>query len=1206
MLRNSKLIHRLSLEQKISLILSSKLYQSSSVEGYTFPDFSLSMEPIMGQTNFKSTVYPKNSELAKTWNRKLIEEIARLEGEENNILSKNPIFKFNSLVGRSNISLDPYLTGDFIYHYFKGLSNSLSSSCYELMDSDEPVMIKKELLEMPDRISLSKGLMDFILVENYSDMVDIIENNNKCSNKVFFSKAKTKEELVRFISKGIYINFFVGDNYEEAFSYVKEAVELGTSSLAKLQNRLIKESDYNTLFNSGAIIPEEVLDKACDDYITLLLKLDENQKKSIAENKYVSDINNLPFDYKKHHKLALDAAREAVVMLKNESNTLPISSTKKVALIGDAAQNSEYYQEMFNGRIPTIFQTPYQIIHNYLELDTLDYAHGYVKNQDLTDSLLTNVREVTKQADVVLYYMWADEKTHKIPENQLKVLDEIYKTKQIPIVGVVYANSSIDMSFDDKCSALLLVGNLGQTISEAVLDIVTGNAYPSGKLTYDILNVKDAESNIEKEEFLLPHYMEESSDVRYPFGYGLSYANIVYKKLDINEGGVDVTIENISKFDGTEVIELYVQKENSSKTLSHKQLRGYANVHINSYETLKVHIAFDDETFKCYIKEKNCFGIEGGTYQIMVGDSSKSIKLNGKLTLSKYVDKRYAYDQEVVRNEAKTVHEFESSLDKAKSIKVGLRAFISLFIVLWAFGIMFLLWRAVLYEPFVLNGTGNANVVNYSFYGIIGLSIVLLVFAIIYIVKSSKKKKALIREYQKSDISLANVVKYMKDFETTKKVVYDIKDDEELETAKSAVEDIAGIKEDTEEAYTSVVNSDGEELENNEETQEVDLEVEKEAEEEVIIDINSATLTPEEIAQQEEEEMRQMEELAMSSEGADEFQDYEETVKFDNNQSLSQVCDRFMTYAENRGLILELSSVRSVLSNLGSTHILFINSKLKELLYDFITILCDFFGDKSHINYANESFLTPFNLAWKKRDDGSYEKTDFVNDVYNACRFKNNLNIIPLRINTLDNFDKYFKDFINYSNSPSYDHYMKLNRTQRIRIPENLVFLITIEDDDYTEKMSKELSTASSSVELIMRRNDKAPAEFEQPETLSYQYFNDLIYEAKKNNFISEDNWKRIDNLEEEINQIEPFSIGNKFVLAAERYSSIFMDCGGDEVDALDSILAEKLVPIIKTLKMYKQDNGIKNMVSLFEKHFGEENIPKTKRALQSSLHQEY
>ena len=66
------------------------------------------------------------------------------------------------------------------------------------------------------------------------------------------------------------------------------------------------------------------------------------------------------------------------------------------------------------------------------------------------------------------------------------------------------------------------------------------------------------------------------------------------------------------------------------------------------------------------------------------------------------------------------------------------------------------------------------------------------------------------------------------------------------------------------------------------------------------------------------------------------------------------------------------------------------------------------------------------------------------------------------------------------------------------------------------------------------------------------------------------------------------------------------MDCGGDEVDALDSILAEKLVPIIKTLKIYKQEGGIKTMVSLFEKHFGEENIPKAKRALQSSLHQEY
>ena len=1200
MLRNKKLIHRLTLEQKISLVLSSKLYQSSQVSGYTFPDFLLSMEPISNQTNFKSTVFPKNYELAKSFNRSLIEEVSRVSGEENNCLSKNPIFKFNSELDGSIISKDSYLTGDFIFHYLKGLSNSYSSSCYELVKREEDNLFNKEVNELPDRIVLSKGNMDFILVNSFAEMNEIMDNYPSLKDKVFFSKTSVKEDLARLINSGVYINFYDGD-FDEAFAYLKNACELGTNAYGRLQNRLITKKDFDALIDNGAALPVEMLDIACDNYISLLLKLDENHKKSVAENKYVSDLNNLPFDYKKHHNLAIKAAKETVVLLKNNSNVLPISSKKKVALIGDAAENYEFYQQMFSGRVPTIFQTPYQIIHNYLELDTTEYAHGYVKGQDTKDNLLDSLREVTKKSDVVLFYMWADDKTGTIPENQLRALDEIYTTKQIPIVAVIHATGSVDLSFENKCAAILLYGNAGQGISEAILDIITGSTNPSAKLTYDIY---DSDKVIESE-----NEGEEAKTIpgekRYPFGYGLSYSNIVYKNLEINEGGADVTIQNISKFDGEEVIELYIQKKKSNKSLSNKSLRGYAHVHINSGETLKVHIAFDDETFKCYLPEKKCFGVEGGQYEVFVGDSYDSVKLKGTINLSKLVDKKYAYTQSEIENDAKTVHEFETPLDKARGIKIGLRIFGSILFYLWFVGLCAYFWFTLAYTPFVRDGVGSMIVVNATMYALGALAVILLIVVIIYIARSAKKRKKYIEEYRKSDVSLANVLQVMKEFDVSRKVVYEIEETEEVENVKSTLDEIAGAEIEKEEKFDSTVEGAEEETEE-QETEEVDLEVEKEETEEPIVDIESAILSDEEIRAQEEEELRILEEIAEQSEGANEFESYEETVTFDNTQSLSQVCDRFMAYSENRGLILELSSVRSIFANLGSTHILFINSKLRDLLDDFITILCEFLGDKTHITTAEENWVSSFNLAWKKREDGSYEKTDFVNDVYNSCRFKNNLNVIAIKNVSMDNIDRYFKEFIDYSNYPSYEHYMKLNRTQKIRIPENLLFILTTEDNDYTEKMSYELATASSSVELIMRRNENVPEEFEKPDSLSYQYFNELIYEAKKNNYISEDNWKRIDNLEEEINQVEPFSISNKFVLSSERYSSIFMDCGGDEVDALDSILAEKIVPIVKTLKMYKQEGGIKNMVSLFEKHFGDENIPKAKRALQSSLHQEY
>ena len=387
MLKNNKLVHRLSTEQKISLVLSGKLYQSSSVEGYTFPEFVLSNSPIEGQENFKSTIFPKHNELVKTWNRKLIEEVARIEGEENNILSKNPIFNFSAKLDKFDISDDPYLDGDFIFHYLKGLQSSLAMSCFEVLHENAPEQIQKEINEFPNRFVLRQENMDFVLVQNYSEMAEI--QNDFGSQKVFFGKPSTKEEIVKLINHGVYINFFEGD-YEDAMAYLKQAVDLGSNAYGRLLNKQIRQYDYDVLLDNGAAMPMVLLDEACDNYISLLLKIDENRKKSIAENKYVSEVNKLPFDYKKHNDVALEAARQSIVMLKNNYNVLPISSRRKVGVIGDAAQNYDYYSGMFSGRVPTIFQTPY---------------HQSASNVSAAFSLIRNIRFLEQKKSAPFFMM---------------------------------------------------------------------------------------------------------------------------------------------------------------------------------------------------------------------------------------------------------------------------------------------------------------------------------------------------------------------------------------------------------------------------------------------------------------------------------------------------------------------------------------------------------------------------------------------------------------------------------------------------------------------------------------------------------------------------------------------------------------------------------------------------------------------------------
>ena len=391
-----------------------------------------------------------------------------------------------------------------------------------------------------------------------------------------------------------------------------------------------------------------------------------------------------------------------------------------------------------------------------------------------------------------------------------------------------------------------------------------------------------------------------------------------------------------------------------------------------------------------------------------------------------------------------------------------------------------------------------------------------------------------------------------------------------------------------------------EQIEEVEEVEEVEETIEETVEEvveeeEEIVDLETTELTVEEIALHEEEEIKLMEEQQANLNAEEGFKTYKKVVEFDTESSLSQAVSNFMEYAEYKGITIDVNSVRSLLSGLSSSNILILNTRIKELMPTFIEILNDYLGNTSHIVSANDNWMSSFNLTWKKEEDGTYSKTDFVNDVYNANILKNNIGVAILDNVNMQNVLNYLKEFVDFANYPSYSHSMRLNQKLVLKIPHNFKLVLIPQNDDYLNEIPEELADASISIELLMRKAEHIVEQEVKPNSLSYSYLEDLVYEAKKTDYIGEDLWKKLDDTFIELGLHE---LNNKVVLQIEKYTSVYMSAGGEDVDAFDSVIAEKVLPILKVLPQFKSYEGMKSLLTVIEKHLGHDNINRISRVL--------
>lgn len=350
-----------------------------------------------------------------------------------------------------------------------------------------------------------------------------------------------------------------------------------------------------------------------------------------------------PYDLGQHHELATRIASEAITLLRNEEDLLPLSAGTSVALIGDLADTPRFQGSGSSQVNPTRVEAPRELLEAGGEgargLVLEGYASGYERHGGTSDALIAEAVALAERADVALVYVGLDElaesegldRPHmRLPEGQDRVIEAVVAANPRTVV-VLTGGVSVEMPWVSSVPALVNGYLTGQGGACAMLDVLTGVVNPSGRLaeTY-ALSYEDHPtaawypaigplSYYREGPFVGYRYFTTAGvDVAFPFGYGLSYSSFEYSDLAVNEEGVTLTVTNTSARDGAVVVQLYVSAPGGVFGPA-RELKGFAKVEVGTGASVSVRIPFDRYTFRHWEMSRAAWETEAGTWTIHVG-----------------------------------------------------------------------------------------------------------------------------------------------------------------------------------------------------------------------------------------------------------------------------------------------------------------------------------------------------------------------------------------------------------------------------------------------------------------------------------------------------------------------------------------------------------------------------------------------------------
>lgn len=596
--------------------------------------------------------FPTASATAASWDEDLIYEMGQALGEEcqaeqvSVLLGPGNNMKRSPLCGRNfeYFSEDPYLGGKMAASFIKGVqSKGIGTSLKHFaansqetrrltIDSVVDERTLREIYLTGFEIAVKEG-KPWTVMNAYNRL-----NGTYCAENKWLLNDVLRDE---WGFDGVVVTDWGAENIIEKGIAAGQNLEMpGSSGLGS--GKIVKAVQEGRL-------SQEDLDKRVDEIIDLILKAQKNLK-------------NTSYSMEEHHEIAKKVAENSMVLLKNDDNILPLKKDTTVALIGEMAK-APRYQGAGSSQInaPGI-DNAYDVMLR--KGCSFVYSKGYNKVKDVTDlNLIREAVECAKRTDIAVIFCGLTEdyesegfdRDHMtMPHSHIDLINAVAKVNPNTVV-VLAGGSPIEMPWIGNVKAVLNAYLGGEASGEAAVDLLYGEKNPSGKLaeTYPMYvednptffnfpgNVKSVEYR-ESVYIGYRYYDKVKKDVRFPFGYGLSYTTFEYSDLQLSKKTMKDTdkltvtfkVKNTGKVAGAEIAQLYVNDVKSTIFRPEKELKGFKKVYLEPGEEKEITLELDKRSFAYYNVNIHDWHVETGDFNILIGASSRDIRLKDKVRVN--------------------------------------------------------------------------------------------------------------------------------------------------------------------------------------------------------------------------------------------------------------------------------------------------------------------------------------------------------------------------------------------------------------------------------------------------------------------------------------------------------------------------------------------------------------------------------------------
>ena len=676
-----QLVAKMTLEEKVSLTSGRDAWSTQPIERLDIPyiwvadgPHGLRRAPSTDTWGYgdqaPATCFPTASALSATWDVDLVHQVGQALGEEANALGVDLLLgpginiKRSPLGGRNfeYFSEDPVLSGKLGAAYINGVqSQGVGTSIKHYVannvetrrmwaNSDVDERTLNEIYMTPFEIAVKES-QPWSVMACYNRVQGIYGTE---SHRLLTDKLKHEWGF-----KGIVISDW--DAVIDRVEGIRAGMHLEMPGKpGHLTNQIVLDAVKN------GELDEQQIDILVKDILRIVFMGQNIPSGTVVDQKI-----------DQHHALARQVAGEAITLLKNTQGLLPLSESKhkKIAVIGEFAVKPRYQGNGSSQVKPTRLDKFLDIVRQeYGDRVEINYAQGYQLNDDNDFTLIDEAVKLAASSDVALVLAGLplhyesegiDRKHIDLPPAHNQLIRAVAKAQSNTAV-VLTNGSAIAMPWVDEVPTILETWLGGQAGAGAIADVLFGVVNPSGKLaeTFPVrledspafLNFPDEDGEVIYGERMFVgyrYYDKRKIAPLFPFGHGLSYTQFSYDNLQLSASNltdrdqlkVTFTVTNSGQRTGKEVVQLYVVDKESSHKRPPQELKGFDKIELAPGESKQVTFTLSSRDFSYYSKRYDRWIAESGEFEILVGASSRDIRLHGALNFQNTESLNYQFTE---------------------------------------------------------------------------------------------------------------------------------------------------------------------------------------------------------------------------------------------------------------------------------------------------------------------------------------------------------------------------------------------------------------------------------------------------------------------------------------------------------------------------------------------------------------------------------